>query len=141
MAFGTKPDYSGFQRNTWPRRDLNDHRTQGMNWKHAATLKKRQDIEREYGVRFSELLRLPYYNSIRFSIVDPMHNALLGSAKHIMMLWKESGMIGDTHFTSIQDLVNKFVTPADVWRIPRKISSGFASFSADQWKNWTLIYS
>lgn len=29
--FGTKPDYSGFQRNTWPKRDLNDHRQQGMN--------------------------------------------------------------------------------------------------------------
>ena len=48
--FGTKPDYSDFQRNTWPKRDLNDHRTQGMNWKHAATLKKRHDIEHEYGV-------------------------------------------------------------------------------------------
>ena len=59
-----------------------------MNWKHAMTLKKRQDIEREYGVRFSELLRLPYYDSIRFSVVDPMCNVILGSAKHIMVLWE-----------------------------------------------------
>ena len=38
--FGAKPDYSGFQRDTWPRRDLNEHQTQGMNWKLATTLKK-----------------------------------------------------------------------------------------------------
>lgn len=55
-----------------------------------------------------------------------MHNVLLGSAKHIMMLWKENGIIGATHFTLVQDLLDKFVTPADVGRIPRKISSGFA---------------
>lgn len=139
--FGTKPDYSGFQRNTWPKRDLSDHRKQGMNWKHAQTLKKQQDIERVYGIRFSELLRLPYYNSIRFSVVDPMHNVLLGSAEHIVVLWKENGIIQNTHFTFVQDIVDKFVTPADVGCIPRKISSGFASFTADQWKNWTLIFS
>ena len=114
---------------------------QGMSWKHANTLKKRQDIERNFGVRFTELLRLPYFDFIRFAIVDPMHNILLGSAKHIMMLWKESGMIADDHFASIQGTVDKFVTPADIGRIPHKISSGFSSFTADQWKNWTLIYS
>ena len=124
------------QRSTWPRRDLNDHRRQGMNWKHATTVKKWQDIEREYGVRFSELLRLPYYDSIWFSVVDPMYNVRLGSAKHIMVLWKEKGIIEDEHFTFVQELVDRFVAPADVGRIPRKISSGFASFTADQWKNW-----
>ena len=139
--FGTKPDYSGFQRSMWPKRSLQDHQTQGMNWKHANTLKKRQDIEHDYGVHFTELLRLPYFDSIRFAVVDPMHNVLLRSAKHIMMLWKGNGMIVSDHFASIQDTVDKFVTPADIGRIPHKISSGFSSFTADQWKNWTLIYS
>ena len=70
-----------------------------------------------------------------------MHNVLLGTAKHIIVLWKENGIIEYTHFALVQDLVDKFVIPADVGRIPRKISSGFASFTADQWKNWTLIFS
>ena len=38
--FGTKPDYSDFQQRMWPKHSLQDHRTQGMNWKHANTLKK-----------------------------------------------------------------------------------------------------
>ena len=45
------------------------------------------------------------------------------------------------NFTSIQLHVDCFVTPPDVGRLPNKISSGFSSFTADQWKNWALIYS
>ena len=139
--FGGKPDYSGFDRNSLPKRCLYDHRSQGMNWKHANTLKKRQDIEHSYGVRFTELLRLPYFDSIRFAIVDPMHNVLLGSAKHMMMLWKENKIVTETHFANIQAIVDKFVTPVDIGRIPYKIASGFSAFTADQWKNWSLVYS
>ena len=31
--------------------------------------------------------------------------------------------------------------PQDIGRIPGKISSSFTGFTADQWKNWTLVYS
>ena len=97
-------------------------------------LKKRQEIEHNYGVRFTELLRLPYFDSIRFAIVDPMHNVLLGSAKHVMMLWKENKIVTEAHFANIQAIVDKFVTPVDIGRIPYKIASGFSAFTADQWK-------
>ena len=33
------------------------------------------------------------------------------------------------------------VAPMDIGRIPYKIHSGFASFTADQWKNWVNYYS
>ncbi len=38
----------------------------------------------------------------------------------------------------MQAKVDSFITPSDVGRIPSKIASGF---SAEQWRNWTLIYS
>ena len=41
----------------------------------------------------------------------------------------------------IQERVDSFVTPNDVGRIPSKISSSFSGFTAEQWRNWTLIYS
>ena len=56
-------------------------------------------------------------------------------------MWKDTGIINHAHITVIQNVVDQFVTPADVGRIPRKISSGFTSFTADQWKIWTLIFS
>ena len=37
--------------------------------------------------------------------------------------------------------VDQFVTPNDVGRIPGKIASGFSGFTAEQYRNWTLIFS
>ena len=47
----------------------------------------------EYGVRSSLLAKLPYFNSVRFHVVDPMHNLLLGTAKHMMVIWTKLGII------------------------------------------------
>ena len=40
-------------------------------------------IEKENVVHYTELLRLPYFDTMRFSVVDLMHNILLGTAKHV----------------------------------------------------------
>ena len=140
-SFGEKADYSGFNISTWPERSIQQHRTKAMAWKHARTQVERTKIECEDGVRFTELLRLPYFNTIRYSVIDPMHNIFLGSAKLSVSIRKEKGILSPSQFDDIQFLVDKFVVPPDVGRIPHKISSGFASFTADQWKNWTLIFS
>ena len=58
-----------------------------------------------------------------------------------MVLWKDTKTITEIHLSSIQCVVDKFVTPADIGQIPYKISSGFSAFTVDQWKNWTLVYS
>ena len=62
-----------------------------------------------------------------------MHNLLLGTAKHVMNLWIKRGIITISHFEKIQIDVDSFSLPRDINRIPYKISSGFASFKADQW--------
>ena len=69
-----------------------------------------------------------------------MHNVLLRNAKHLMVLWKDNKTITEIHFSSIQCVVDKFVTPADIWHIPYKISSGFSALAADKWKNLTIEY-
>ncbi len=53
--FGTKADYSGFYRDEWPQHSVEKHRSKGFNWKNAKTLSCRHKIERDCGVRFSEL--------------------------------------------------------------------------------------
>ena len=70
-----------------------------------------------------------------------MHNILLGTAKHLVTLWKVNGILSAANFESIQASIDQFITPADIGRIPHKVQSQFSSFTADQWKNWTLIYS
>ena len=72
------------------------------------------------------------------SVIDPMHNVLLGTAHHVVSVWKTLGFLD---LKKVQERVDAFVTPSDVGRIPLKIQSGFSLFTADQWRNWTLLYS
>ena len=70
-----------------------------------------------------------------------MHNLLLGTGKYLMKLWKERGILTEENFETIQAKVNDMQVPANIGRIPHKISSNFSGFTADQWKNWICIYS
>lgn len=74
-------------------------------------------------------------------IVDPMHNLLLGTAKHAVTTWTNRKIIPAASFEEIQRCVDPIQVPIYIGRIPSKIQSGFYSFTADQWRNWTCIYS
>jgi hypothetical protein len=79
-----------------------------------------------------------YADAPRMLVVDPVHNLFLGSAKHYMKsILVGNGILSENDFIGIQKCIDSFLVPADVGRIPYKISTGFASFTADQWKNWT----
>ena len=56
-------------------------------------------------------------------------------------IWKALGLLSEENFNQTQLGVDKFFIPCDGGRIPHKIASKFASFTADQWKNRVLIYS
>ena len=70
-----------------------------------------------------------------------MHNILLGTAKYLLTMWKDDGILTRSHFECIQQEVDVIRVPPGISRIPYKISSNFSGFTADQWKNWVCIYS
>ena len=79
-----------------------------MEHKLATTKDARKKIERAMGVKYSVLTTLPYYDSIQYTIIDPMHNLFLGSAKHIMVVWKEKAVLPESSFTVIQKCIDTF---------------------------------
>ena len=81
-----KTNYSGFDRNNWQVRKKSHHVRQAYRAKDAATHSEREQIERQFGIRYSELLRLPYLDIVRCHLVDPMHNLFLGTAKKLLVL-------------------------------------------------------
>ncbi|KAI8490511.1 hypothetical protein Bbelb_317790 [Branchiostoma belcheri] len=139
--FGTKADYSGFDRTVWPLRTSSDHVRFAKMGRRAKSKAERKRVEDRYGARWSELFRLPYYDAVRFVVIDPMHNLLLGTSKHVFKVWVDLGVLNRKAFDVIQSRIDSMKVPSDVGRIPRKIASGFSGFTADQWKNWTCIYS
>ena len=77
-TFCTAPDYSGFNRSSWPKRTIHFHRQLAEHVKNADTRSAREILEREAGVRYSDLLRLRYFDIVRCHLVDLMHNLFLG---------------------------------------------------------------
>lgn len=70
------------------RKTRSDHYKHALAWKNAATSKERDEIVVRHGVRWSELLRLPYWDITRYSVVDAMHNLYLGELRHhCMAVW------------------------------------------------------
>lgn len=140
-TFGTI-NFSGFDRESWPKRDGRLHRRIAMGLRSFTTQAEQDRMESQAGLRYSSLLQLPYFDAPRMLIVDPMHNLFLGSAKRVMQcIWIERNILTDRQFKAIQERVDHISVPPGIGRIPIKIQSGFSAFSADQWKNWTLYFS
>ena len=141
-GFGEPTNYSGFEREHWPPRNSVDHRKDVELIQKERTITERKRLESQYGCRYSVLLDLPYFDPVRMTIIDPMHNLFLGTAKHAVkdILIKQL-LILDKHVVQIQEIMDSMKTPQCVGRIPHKIASGFAAFTADQFKNWVTLYS
>jgi hypothetical protein len=77
-----------FDRNSWPKRDLDSHRRYAQAWKLAKSTKEREELEGAHGIRWTPLLDLPYWNPILFTVVDSMHNLYLGLIQnHCRVVW------------------------------------------------------
>jgi len=42
---------------------------------------------------------------------------------------------------AIQELIDSMKVPSSMGRVPNKIASSFGSFTSEQWKLWTVVYS
>jgi len=65
----------------WSIQDCTIVRQRAAQWKAAATQKSQEGLFSEYGIRWTELWRLPYWNPTRMLVVDPMHCLLEGLAQ------------------------------------------------------------
>ena len=135
-------NFSGFDRDSWQSRSGSKHAQDACSLLNMRTKTDLQKAESELGCRYSVLLKLPYFNAPRMLIIDPMHNLFLGSAKYFLKsILLDQNVISESNFLVVQERVDLITVPSDIGRIPYKIASGFASFTADQWKNWVIYYS
>ncbi|KAF7333828.1 Glycoside hydrolase family 92 protein [Mycena venus] len=62
----------------WVKRNVDELRGYAEAWRDANTQAERDAIYKAYGVRWSEMWRLPYWDPCRMLVVDPMHCVLEG---------------------------------------------------------------
>ena len=119
-------NYAGYARDNWELRFSEQHRAHCEELQLAKHKTDLQSLEAKYGIRYSKLIELPLF--------DPMHNILLGTPKDVMSTWINKGILTQNSLQVIQDKSAKLSCPYGVGRIPFKIGSSFAGFTADQWR-------
>ena len=116
-------NYSGFDLTQWPERTVEEHRKNVEAIKSCTTVKHQSELESKFGCRYSVLLDLPYFDPIRMTIIDPMHNMFLGTAKHVLKnVWLPQNLITTNDLSVIQERIDSTEVPRYVGRIPYKIA-------------------
>ena len=82
-GFVEKNDYSGFDRNLWPKRFYHDHLKAIKKIEKCKSKTAKLNKERTLGWRFTPLTELEYFDSVMHHVIDPMHNLFLGTAKRM----------------------------------------------------------
>ncbi|GET51193.1 uncharacterized protein LOC114575354 [Rhizophagus irregularis DAOM 181602=DAOM 197198] len=143
-----KTHYGGMQEyDKWVTNPINPslHRQYAHEWLQCNSKSSRDTHFKEHGVRWSELLRLPYMDPIRFAVVDPMHCLFLGIAKWIIKcIFINQNKLSIEQLRIAQKRMDYIELPSDIGRIPLKIAignEGFSNLTADQWKTFIMIYS
>ncbi|TDL13709.1 hypothetical protein BD410DRAFT_734964 [Rickenella mellea] len=123
-------------------RDGDTHRRQCNEWNNLETPKERGDFFTKYGARWTELARLPYLDLVRCTVVDPMHNLLLGIVKNQWYgQWILQGALRKATTTHgreldvIHQFLESFESPLWAGKLPLRVGEpAGGSLSADEYK-------
>ena len=125
----------------WQSRTREQHLQYANKAENAANYSQQKLISKESGFKYTKLLELEYFNPSAFSVVEPMHNLFLGTAKKCFSFWVEKELLSTGDLETIGERVRKMKVSTDLGRLPTTISSNYGQFTAEEWKNWVLIYS
>ena len=140
-SFKDKTDYSGFDRDTWPPRHISSRRKHAEMVRKASTQTQKEHLATKYGVYYSSLLQLEYFDAVKFTAIDPMHNLFLGTAKHVFKLWTKKNLLTKKDLKVLEEHIHSFDVGTGFGCLPHRMVSNYGGYTASQWKNWTLVYS
>lgn len=110
---------------SWPMRTSEEHIKSASAWKAAESFEDRLKLYRQNGIRWSELLRLPYWDPTTFVVLDCMHSLLLGNLKrHCREIWGMDSLLDDDIYHVIPDGKRFFVTEDDFQQGNRVLKHG-----------------
>ncbi|KAF7771841.1 hypothetical protein Agabi119p4_6152 [Agaricus bisporus var. burnettii] len=120
-------------------RDFSSHFDFAQQWRDAQTLKEQEIIFDQSGVRWSELLRLPYWDPTSYATIDSMHCFYLGILHHhVLKVWGMQEKAADGPGVTYNAVVNK---PSNV-----ELDRGRHHLQLEEWKplvalpKATLVY-
>ncbi|KAL1927706.1 hypothetical protein VTP01DRAFT_3527 [Rhizomucor pusillus] len=86
--------------------------------------------------------RLEYFDVVRCTVIDPMHNLFFGTAKRMAELWIELEILTPQALAAMEKFAAGILIPPDMDPLSNgKLAIGFGSMKAAEWKSWCLVYS
>ncbi|EJD35230.1 hypothetical protein AURDEDRAFT_39797, partial [Auricularia subglabra TFB-10046 SS5] len=78
----------GIYNDDFVRRSREEWLLRARNWRDARSNEERARLKSQFGIAWSELLYLPYWDPTKYFVVDGMHNLVLGLLQHhIRVIW------------------------------------------------------
>ncbi|KAJ7744275.1 hypothetical protein DFH07DRAFT_925148 [Mycena maculata] len=129
-------------RNEFPARSGEEHRRLAKEYRDISDPQEKEDFFTIHGVKWTEFARLYYFDLVRYTIIDPMHNLLLGVAKtQWYTRWIQNGSLrGNTPNSTrelgvIHEFLETFESPLWAGRLPLRVGEpAGGSLTADEYK-------
>lgn len=102
VTFGERTDYSAHSREEWVPRSLEQHRVDVNEVLKQTTKTAQQTAESQYGLWYSALLQLPYFDPIEYTTTDIMQNMFLGTGKHVFSVWIDTNTLTRQNLEEIE---------------------------------------
>lgn len=103
VNFGQRTNFSGYDRENRNLRSREQHMRGIEKIKNEVTKTGLQAAESQCGLRYSILLALPYFDPVRFTAIDSMHNLLLGTGKHAFEVWIENDILNKQALIKLEE--------------------------------------
>ena len=121
--------------------------SQAKKYREAKSKAEADRIQKQYGLRWSELTRLPYFDLSRMITIDPMHTFLLGMVKdacenHISDESTNPHALPGRKRSEFFRCIKALNVPYDIGRLPSnmKEKSSLSGLTAEQMKNFSIVY-
>ncbi|RPD57158.1 hypothetical protein L227DRAFT_479728, partial [Lentinus tigrinus ALCF2SS1-6] len=90
---------------TWEPRNCEEQKDLARVWRDLPSAWARDQAFKGNSIRWSELMRLPYWDPIKYTVIDSMHNHYLGLLKtHCRKIWGMSINTEDTGGSGVEPL-------------------------------------
>ncbi|XP_044173181.1 uncharacterized protein LOC122957236 [Acropora millepora] len=106
---------------TFPHRTDKEVRKAMNTYKKATNKTSAQVLSQKSGVKYSELVRLPYFDMVQNFLIDPMHNILMGLVSDIgeVLISNSNELMTDKEIELLASRLSALRVPYDVGRLPK----------------------
>ena len=129
---------------TFPHRTDKEVRKAMNTCKKATNKTSAQVLSQKSGVKYSELVRLPYFDMVQNFLIDPMHNILMGLVSDIgeVLISNSNELMTDEEIELLASRLSALRVPYDVGRLPKTMLEKLSArgLKAQQWKNFIVTY-